>query len=327
MWGEIIGGALGAIAGGQGDSSSQTYKKILAPESELEKQAGKVAGGQLSELEKLLGSQYGTQQDLSQGAADQRGLNDLLRAFSQGGFLPNQQDFSQAQQYTNDVFAPQTQQLQDNFDQAKIFADREAVRMGRSANDPILRNKLLQEQTRQQNALNSQQTAFRSQFAQSIPLQRLQFAQQLAGVQGDLASRAMANRQALFSMGNQLRGQEQNFRLGSATTEASSQSGGGLSGALMGGLAGVGMGSSIASKMGGFSFGDLFKSSPAAAGGSNYLGMPSLTGSLGMPSASAPSSPFNFGSFTRAPASAANVSSAPNFSLRPATSGNLMMGI
>jgi hypothetical protein len=241
MLGALAGGVLGAVAGGLGQKTNQTSQVHLAPESQLEKDSAALMGGQLGQLQGLVGAGPG-QADVEAGLGAQRGLAALLQQFSQGGFLPQQQDFQQAQQFTNQAFAPQQLQMQQGWADEDLELQRLAARTGRSVNDPVLRNKLAQTRGQQQAQLGAQQTSFMSQFAQQMPQQRLGFAQQLAQVQGGLATQAMANRQALLSMGQSIRGQEQQFRLGSAARSTSQTSGGGLAGAISGGMAGFGVG-------------------------------------------------------------------------------------
>ena len=260
-------GLLGAVAGMQGDRSSQSYTKNVDPASALELQANGVLGSGLTDFQNIVNAGAG-QQDMTASLQSQRQLAALLQQYSQGGFLPNSADMQQAQAFTQAMFAPQQTQLQQNFADATTTANRAAARMGRAGNDPILLNKLLQEQTRQQQTLNSQMTAFQAQQAQLLPQQRLDYANQYAQVQSGLASQALANRQALMSLGSQIKNQEQNFRLGTASTTATSSSGGGLMGALTGGLAAFGAGAKAVG-----SFGSLFsggQSSPTATTGGSY---------------------------------------------------------
>ncbi len=250
MWQVAAGGALlGAIMGGQKSNTEQTYRKELAPESEYEKQAGKVVGDSLTDFQGLIGRGPGAANIDRSNQANSL-LSQLLGSYAQGGYLPTQADRDQAQQFTQQMFAPQQTMLDQGFQDASLHANRQAARMGRSGNDPILMNKLLQEKTRQSQHLGAQMTQFFAQQAQQMPMQRLGFTQQLAGFESGLASQAMANRQALFSMGSQLRGQEQNFRNGTATTIASSSSGGGAGGAMMGALMGAGAGAKMGSFFG-----------------------------------------------------------------------------
>lgn len=242
----IAGGIIGAIAGGQRNNSTQDYNKVLLPESQYEKQGGQVAGQQLTDFQSLINAGPG-QQDVQGGTDASRSLAAMLQSFSQGGFTPNAQDYGYAHNMTNSVFAPQQQNLLQMFHDQGVAGNRAAAKMGRAGNDPILMNKLAQEQTRQQSSLDAQKTSYFAQRADQMPQQRLGYAQQYAQVSQGLASQALANRQALFSMGSQLRQNEQSFRAGTAGTQVSSGSGGGLAGALTGALAGVGAGMKTAS--------------------------------------------------------------------------------
>lgn len=132
-------------------------------------------------------------------------------------------------------------------------------------------NKLMQERTRQQQQLGAQMGSFQAQQAQAAPMQRLEFANQLSGVQGGLASQAMANRQALFGLGSQLKQQEQQFRLGTASRTSSQTSGGGAAGAINGAIAGMGTGGNIAGMFGAsFGSGAPAAAAPMASTGQSY---------------------------------------------------------
>jgi hypothetical protein len=264
----IVGGgaALGALGGLFGKKES--VSRVMNPASELEIQAGTTINDQMGALKGLVGAGPG-QQDVEAGLSAQRGLASLLQQFSQGGFMPGQQDFQQAQQFTNQAFAPQQMAMQQQFADEDLELQRLAARTGRNVNDPVLRNKLAQTRGNLQSQLGAQQTSFMSQFAQQMPQQRLGFAQQFAQVQGGLASQAMANRQALLSMGQGIRQQEQNFRLGSAQTVQTG--GGGFGGMLTGAIAGAGTG---LSSYGNFMIGQAamdgkFQPQQAMAGQSN----------------------------------------------------------
>lgn len=244
MWGQIAGAVLGGIAGAQGNQSTQTSRRILAPESELEQRGGQVALDQLNQLQSMLGGGANAQ-DFSQGAQSQRDLAAMLGQFAQGGFMPGQQDISQAGSLAQQLFQGQQVGLNQAFDTQRQQASRNAARMGRSAIDPVLQNQLMQGQARMQQQLNADIGAFGTNLAMNMPQQRLQAMQQLASVQQGLASQAMANRQALLGLGSQLRGQEQNFRIGSSSVEQTTSSGGGLGGALAGAIGGVSMGQGL----------------------------------------------------------------------------------
>lgn len=277
MWAVPIAmAAAGALAGSMKDKSRSTVD--VAPENALEQLGGKTQTDMLNSLTSLTNLGPG-ERDITSGLNSQRDLASLLAEMVKTGGMPSQADYTNARSFTDQVFSPERTALNQNFQQAQIDANRAAARMGRGGNDPILLNKLLQEKTRQQQMLDSNMTSFFAQQAQAMPGQRLNLAGQLAQVNSGLASQAMANRQALFSLGSQIKQQEQNFRLGTATRE--SESGGGMKGALQGGIAGfgAGMGGMAAMGMGGL----LGNKSPGGivanpdAGSQPGLGIGSLT--------------------------------------------------
>jgi hypothetical protein len=156
--------------------------------------------------------------------------------------MPGQQDMATANQFATQMFAPQQMALQQSFVDQGIQNNQLAARLGRPGNDPILAAKLADSQTRQMGMLNAQQGQWAQQYAMDLPMQRLGFQQQMAQVQGGLASQALANRQALLSVGQNIQGAERNFRMGTATHFGNSSSGGGLKGAITGGIAGASSG-------------------------------------------------------------------------------------
>lgn len=276
----IAGAVLGGIAGSQGDRKSSTSRMQLDPASELETRGGDVALSQLNDLEKLLGAGPG-QRDVQQSTQSQRSLAEMLTNFSQGGFLPSQQDIGGAQQLAQQLFAGQQEGLNQAFNQQRIQSSRNAARMGRSAIDPVLQNMLAQGQTQQQGQLNANIGSFAAQRAQELPQQRLAYAQQLAQVNQGLASQAMANRQALLGMGSQLQSQGQQFRLGTASRTVEEQSGGGLQGALTGALGGLSSFAGAGQALQGMNFGSFFGGGAgAAAQGTAGTGLASKFGSI-----------------------------------------------
>ncbi len=275
MWGMALGGLgalLGGMAGSQGQQSTQNYAKQVAPEGALEKQAGDMTSRAMTGFEDMVN--YGPgQADVKAGLASQQNLGNFLEQMFNNGGLPNAQQMGFANQLTNDVFAPEQIALQQRFQDAQTFGNRQAARMGRSGSDPILMNKLLQEQTRQQQMLGGQMTAFRAQQAQAMPQQQLQLASQLAQVRSGLASQAMQNRQALFSMGSQLKGQEQNFRAGTASTNVTNTTGGGMLGGLAGALSMGGTMFNAGTTFGNAGgFGQFFNNTPSSPLGADNTG-------------------------------------------------------
>jgi hypothetical protein len=128
---------------------------------------------------------------------------------------------------------------QQAFQDQLTAANRQAAISGRGMNDPILRARLGQEQTRQQGLLEAQQGAFGSQLALALPTQRAGFAEQRA-------NQALRNQAALFEAGQSALGQERQFRLASGTRFGTQTSGGGVGGAISGALGGAGAGLGIA---------------------------------------------------------------------------------
>lgn len=251
LFDSIVGvgaGIAGALAGGAGSSSSVTTSKNLAPASELEKKAEGLSLDQLNQLQALIGAGPGMGEVRGANSANSQ-LLQLLQSFSQGGFLPNQQDFMQARQYTNDIFAGQQEDLNQMFEQNRVMADRRAASMGRSKIDPVLQNMLFQQNNQAQRSLDSQKQSAFAQYASQLPMQRLQFTQAFQGLSQGLASQALQNRQALLNLGQNIQTGQQNFRANSAEQVQTSSTPGSFSNALLGGLAGLGSGMEAAPKL------------------------------------------------------------------------------
>lgn len=231
-----VSGIAGAFGGGQQSSSSR------GPGTQLENQANAAQGGALSDFGQLVnaGANAG---DVSQGAQSQRDLAAMLQQYQQSGGVPNAEDIANANQYAANQFGQQRVGLQQSFEQQRQDAAANAALSGRSLNDPVLRNKLAQEQTRQEQMLGAQQNAFSSQFAMQQPDRRLGYAAQRSQALQGLASQALANRQALFSMGNQAASQQAGLR--SQNTSGGPDQLSRIGSGLAGGLAGFGQGSAI----------------------------------------------------------------------------------
>ena len=231
MFGALAVGAgalLGALGGSQGDRATRSVS--LAPASRNETFGSDLAFNTAHDLEGLLtGNQF------NEAATPLIGqLNTLI---AQGG-MPSDTQITQANQFAQALFAPQQEALNNSYTQAKQDVARTAAILGRPIDDPILNAKLAQFQGQQQAELSANQGAFAAQFAQQMPTQMLNLQQQLASIRAGLASQAIANRQALFNIGNTMQTQGQNFRLGTATQTV--QSGGGFGGAINGAIAGIG---------------------------------------------------------------------------------------
>lgn len=237
-----------------GGPSSSTSRINMAPESALEGQARGVSGEQLKLLQDLIGAGPG-QADVTAGADASRGLASLLEQISGQGGRPSAADLQSARQLAGDVFAPEEQAVRAGFAEQEQSTSQLAARLGRQVNDPILRAKLAQEQTRQLGQVGARRTAFAAQEAQQAPMRQIGLAESLANVRGGLASQALANRQALFTLGQSALQAERQFRLGSASQTRTESSGGGLLdtiGGIAGGIGGlVGIGSRIGGLFGG----------------------------------------------------------------------------
>jgi hypothetical protein len=244
-------GAAGALSGALKDKTEYSSGMRLngASGEELAGQRGMMDA--YSQLQGMVGKGPG-EQDVSNSLGASRSLADMLKAYSEGGFLPGQSDINTSNDIAGKLFQAQRLGMQQNFGDQLTEANRSAALMGRDPNDPILKTKLAQEQTRQASMLDASQGAFAQNFALSLPGQRLDYAGQRANVLGGLASQAMANRQAIAAMGEGIMNNERNFRLQTAEKYGSQESGGGLKGALSGFLAGAGTGASLATGIGGF---------------------------------------------------------------------------
>lgn len=203
------------------DTSSTTTVNLRNMD-ELNRGQGKRAelGGNLQEdqLKQLMallgrGGQAQAEGDIDAARAESMTLMDMLRG-AQGG--PSKQNILQGQKFAQQIFAPQQQALQQQFQQAETDTSRLAARLGRQVDDPILRAKLAQAQGQQVGQLQAQQGAFAAQSAQGFQTQALDLQNQLAGIRGGLATQALQNRQALMGMGQSLLSQERQFRLASA---------------------------------------------------------------------------------------------------------------
>jgi hypothetical protein len=248
------GGVLSAL--GQDQVSQQLpYEKRLelAPASELEQQAQASLGQQLGAFGRFVGAGPG-QQDITSALTAQRGLAQQFAQAAQTGGLPTQADITAAGGISQQLFAPQQIAMQQQFLQQQDQFGRQAAALGRATSDPILQAKMRREQSQAFERLGAQQGATAQQIAMQLPGQRLQYAQQGAGVLQGLATQAMKNRLALAGLGQQISGAERQFRLGTATqsgfnTQMMPQTNtlGAIGAGLSGGLAGAGFGANIGS--------------------------------------------------------------------------------
>lgn len=176
-----------------------------------------------------------------------RNLAQMYQNASQSGGLPSQSDISTSNDLAKSLFGAQQTALNQSFTQQNIEAQRLSARLGRSVDDPVLQAKLRTGFMNQQAQLDAQQGGWATNFALGLQDRRLGYAQQAAGVSSNLAYQAMQNRAALLGLGSQLEGGEFNQRLAQSVRHNEGTSGGGLSGAISGGLAGFGGGMQAAS--------------------------------------------------------------------------------
>jgi hypothetical protein len=267
---------LGALAGAQKDKAKTSSGIDVGQASALERQGSSAVGGAFGQLQAFANAGPG-QQDVSNSVNASRDLATLLQQMQASGGMPGQEDVNTANTTAANLFQARQLQLQQAFGDQTTQANRQAALMGRSTNDPILRAKLAQEQTRQQALLGAEQGAAAQQLALQLPGQRLQYASSRAEVLGGLAQQAMANRQAILALGSGIQEQERTWRLNTGTRWGTQESGGGLKGAVSGGLAALGAGMSAAGSlmgMGGFG--------GAGGGLGGGLSMPSLGQSAGI---------------------------------------------
>lgn len=246
----VVGGglALGAAAGSMKDKATQQSSSgiDLGKMSGRERGANQGVTSDYNSLRSLVGAGPG-QGDVTASLGASRSLADMLAAYGkEGGADPTAGDITRAGSLASQLFAAQRIQMEQGFGDQQTQANRQAALMGRGANDPILKAKLAQEQTRQSSVLNAQQGGWATQYAMQQPMQRLGFASELANVRGGLASQAMANRQALMAAGQGIQANERNWRLAKAErwSTGTQESGGGLKGAITGGIAGASTGMS-----------------------------------------------------------------------------------
>ncbi len=263
----IAGGLLGAIAGGQGSPTSgnstvnavsrvdlQDFDAMNKGRSGLEAAGYNTAQTGLTDLTNMVNAGPG-QQAITDATSAGNDFASLLQSYIQNNGLASSAQQSYAKDYATNMFAPQQLALQQSFTDQGIQGARAASRLGRSNMDPVLRNKLGVEQTRQQQMLNAQQGAFAAQTADGMPARQIGMADSLFNVRQNLASQAFTNRQTLMSLGSQLTANERNYRLAGATKNTNTQSaisgmsGGGVGGMLSGALAGAGMGVGTAGKL------------------------------------------------------------------------------
>lgn len=246
----VIGGmaVAGAVAGAMGSKSSTSNSINLAGSTSLQDQLQSNVGNQYNSLNALVNAGPG-QQDATNAYQNSQSLAALLGQYSANGGMPSTSDFTQANGLANQAFAGQQTALQQSFMQQMQSANNQAALMGRDGNDPSLQGALRSQQMLQSQQLSANQGSYANQLAMSLPGQRLQYAGQQNQVLQGLATQALANRQAMLTMGNNMLGQQYNYQLGRSGSTATTSSGGGFAGALTGALGGAGAGMKVAGGM------------------------------------------------------------------------------
>ncbi len=323
MW-PVIGAVISAYAASQQQGASSTQTRNVGAPTKEELSAQKDMQAALEQYRAGAAAGPG-QNEIMAAQGSNKSLQDLLAKYAGGGFMPSQEDTNAAQTYAQSQFAPQQVGLQQGFQGQQQRAAQLASQLGRPVNDPIIQAKLSQEYSQGQERLGAAQEAFATQTAQNMPMQRLGYTAQLADVNNQLASQAMANRQMLFNMGNQVVQGERNMRLGQSSV-TTTQSGGGNP--IAAGLAGYGAFANLAnssrtpSEGGPQTFGNQNMQQPQSTGSYNPFSMGGGGG------AQPQADQYTGNTFTSQYAYPAGPGMAPSFSTQsPTQFGNFMQDV
>lgn len=242
-----IGG--GAALGGLGNLLSGPGELVLGASSPSGQLGAEISHGSLANLKSLF-SDASTSQLYNQGIdAQQRYGQELYRLSQNGGLIPTQGDISTSNQFAQNIFSARRQGLTNLFSDQLTEANRQAAAAGRDINDPILKARLLQEQSRQRGMLDAEQQSFASQYALNLPGQRLSLLGGSAQALGGLGQSAISNRFALLNAGNQIYQADRQFQL--STAERQKTFGNKLGDFFSGAVAGAGTGASLAGSFAG----------------------------------------------------------------------------
>lgn len=247
--GAIVGGIAGSMQDHSHSSSSNSSGVDLVGAGANESQATTGIGKDYSALQSMINGGPG-QNDVTAAYGQQKDLASMQADYARTGGAASQQDILQAQESAKLQFAPQQVALDQSFKDEQTRASQLAAQLGRPINDPYIQAQLGKERMNNMQMLAANQGAFVGQQSQQNSMNRLGFTQQLTDTRNSLASQAMANRQALLSIGQGIQSNERNWRLqisnkwGNGSLDTTS--GGGAKGAMAGGLAGFGMGAGSA---------------------------------------------------------------------------------
>lgn len=234
-WWMGAGALLGGLAGSQGDKASSGLD--VGQASQLETAGTNAMQSGLDQFGQMVAAGPG-QTDVLNASANSTKLQEMLKQYASGGYLPTEADFTTANQFTTQAFKPQQVAMDQAFTGQQERAAQLAARLGRPVNDPVIQNMLSKEYMQGQERMGAEMSAASSQLALQMPQQRLGYTAQLADVSNALASQAMSNRSALLSLGQQVQQSERNWRLNTATR--TQESGGGIGGMINGAIAGAG---------------------------------------------------------------------------------------
>lgn len=230
--GGLVG--LAGMAGAQRDSNAgyqegaitqdinlRNFEDINKGQSNLEQIGYNQQVSGFGELQKLFGMGPGAN-EVQANTQYQNQFADQLQSVLQRMQNPSASDISQNFSQAQQLFAPQQVALNQQFQDQNTASNRLSARLGRAGNDPILRNKLAQEQTRQQSSLNANIGSYAQQLPQMQAQDLVNFGGQLSNLRQGLASQAFQNRQTLLGLGNQLTNAERQYRLQTARKSGSS---------------------------------------------------------------------------------------------------------
>ena len=237
---------LGAVAGSQREAINTTAGVNLSPESGLQGQAQAQLANDLQIQRHNVDIGPGSS-DITAGYGAQKDFASMLKSYQEGGNQATQGDIDTANRYGKQLFGAQQEGLNQSFEQARQQYAQQAAIQGRNPLDAVFANKQYTEQQGAQSMLNARQGAFSMDYAMQQPGQRLGFAAQRTNLLSGLATQAMQNRQALISLGSGVLTNERAHQYSTSTKFGNQESGGGLRGAILGGMAGFGMAADIGS--------------------------------------------------------------------------------
>ncbi len=265
-WVALAVAAAGAVAGSQKDVSTQQsesastsdvwlkdFSDLNRGQSDLEKTAHGDSMKQFTDLMGLVNKSPG-QQEVTANRNYQNSFADQLQAMLNKNMNPTAGDTAANYGSAQRLFAPRQESLNQQFEQETTQSNRLAARLGRSGNDPVLRNKLSQEKTRQQRSLDAEVGSYAEQLPDIQAGRLMNLGGYLSNLRGGLASQALQNRQTLLGLGQALTQQERDYRLqtakrsGTQSGQTRTEGGGGLKGAIQGGIAGFGAGAGAGGK-------------------------------------------------------------------------------